>query len=610
MNENLRDSKLKEEQVLAIWNERRSRMAHSRKKYEPLWRNGLGKFLEGIVSVNPDDTSQFLYNDFFQQYDTALYKGAGLKFTDLKYPLLQAITMRALAAEIPNRPKVNFVAVGSNDPSKPTAFRHLFNQVLYEMDADQEDFETHLGTRIFGSAISLIYVDNFEIEYDEPTYDKDSEEYVYKEHKRKVQQCLYKNLDLRNVYLDEHCTKSNLSDCRYAQVDVYLSKDEFKQKFADFSSEKIEKACLVTLSTQEQEAYRSMFDSDNAEFVRVTYCFDEICDRYHIIANNVLLNDIKSPIPRKAGLRGKKIPLSLAVHNKIPGAPYGFADSHVTTHFNQIKNYVRMMILEITQKMARPLMAVDPMSPFDEQEFDWDRDFIRISPRDLQQIQINPNLRFLYDLDSLTDNDIIRSTGININDTTNVDAGETARKTVIRRESQNALIELKMNYMMIAYYKRLYSLLADDIRLVYGAKLQNKEKIKVKTKDVEVNRSRGGYDEIEVKGYRFFNLELKDIDFDIDLDLELGNLASSRELDKALMGEGIDKIGIATEGFDQNGVAKFIQETYSMPETVLANKGNAIDGKSPEDLAKAALGPEFLPQMQQMGGQPNQPSIK
>lgn len=607
MDENLRRKDITEEEVQQIWLSRRGRMQIRRQRFEALWRNGINKFLEGIIDSNRTG-SKYVYDQVFQQYDTTLFSKEGLRFTDIKYPLLPAITMRALAAEMPNKPKVNFIAVGSNDPTRARGFRALFNQVLYEMDADQEDFETHLDVRVFGTAPSLVITEAWEQEFDDPTFDSEKGEYRYKKETKKISRCGYKRIDLRHLLLDEHCKKTSLEDCNYVEIDEYFSKAEFIQRFAKkYGRTVVEAIAAKAIPKEELQVYSEIYDTQEAEFVRVTHCIDQLYDRYHVMAFDQLLNKVDNPMPRKAGKRGKRIPVALAVQYKIPGAPYGFGDSHITTTFNKIKNLVRIMILEITQKMSKPLMAVDPLSNFDDQEFEWGQDFIRVSPKDLQEIQINPNLKFLYDLDGLTDDDVIRATGVNINDTTNSDAGETARKTVIRRESQNALIELKMNYMSDSYYKRLYSLLAEDIRLHYTARLQSGETIKVRTDNIELNRSNGGFNEVKVKGSRYFELEIPDVDMDVELDLELGNMASSRELDKALAKEGTEALSPFIQFFDGKGIAQWLQETFDMPEEVLGQDVSSLKGKNPEQIAQENVDPQFLPEKQQLELQNQQP---
>jgi hypothetical protein len=257
--------------------------------------------------------------------------------------------MRALAAEMPNRPRVNFLAVGSNDPTKPAAFRHLFNQVLYEMDADQEDFEIFLDKRIMGSAIALVTTEQYDMEVEDPEYNPKTGTYSYKKKTKKIRQCMYKKLDLRHVLLDEHCTKTSLEDCRYAEITEYFSPNEAKIRFAgkEFDQQAVATALQCPIQKEEAEIYEQLYDSKNVDFIKISHCMDADYDRYHILMNGKLINDKNNPIPRIAGRRGKKIPLALAVQYKIPGAPYGYCDAHVTTSFNHIKNLVRLMTLEI-----------------------------------------------------------------------------------------------------------------------------------------------------------------------------------------------------------------------------------------------------------------------
>lgn len=607
LSEDLGRENITEAEVNQIWESRRSRMVARRQRFEGMWRIGIGRFFDGISTgvVGPGST-QLLYDPIYEQYDTSLFSRDGLRFNQLKYPLLPAIVMRGLANEIPNKPKINFVAVGKNDQSVTIPFRNLFNQVLYEMDADQEDFEIFLDRRIFGSSIVMVMTESYEVTVNDPAHKNG--EYVYEKKTKKIKQCGYKKLDLRHVFLDEHCKKTSLEDCNYAQVDEYLLKAEAVQQLKKYDEAKVKAA--IEESPRDTQIYDTGFDLSNQQFVRITHCFDKIHDRYHILINGCVINKIDSPIPRIAGRKGKDIPLSMTVMYKIPGAPYGYGDSHLTTHFNTIKNLVRMMILEITQKSAKPTMAVDPLSAFDEQAFEWGQDFIRVSPNDLKEISINPNLKFLYDLDSLTDNDIIRATGIDVNDTASAGENETARKTIIRRESQNALIELMMNYMTSSFFKRTYTLLKDDIKLHYLEKMYNGEQVQVKVKDTELVRNNGGVDEAPVKGFRYFDLKEEDLDMDTDLDLEMGNIASSRELEKALAKEGIDSAAPFMEGFDINGMARYIQEQYGMPKSVLAQAQDQFEGKDPEQVAAEAINdPSLLPHSEQikMGMEPGQP---
>lgn len=615
--EDLNKEGITDVEICSLWSQRRQRMALRRQYFESLWRSGIESFFQGIIGESING-SRPLYNTLYEQYDFSLFSRDGMRFDNIKYPLLHSIVMRAMASEVPNKPKINFIAQGTNDQTKPIAFRHLFDQVLYEMNADQEDFEIFLDKRIFGSSIVMVYTDQYEVNIKDPVWEKGSEEITYEKKTKKIKQCKYRKLDLRHVYLDEHCSRTDLEDCMYAQYDEFYSKEEFMIKFAKYGEEKCKMAASAEVGKDEATVYYNWYDTKDASFVRVTHCFDKLNDLYHIIAGagtGILLNEKDSPIPRIAGRRGKDIPLALAIQYKIPGAPYGYADAHVTRSFNQIKNIIRVMILEITQKSAKPTMAVDPLSNFDEQGFEWGQDFIRVSPKDLQEISIHPDLKSLYDLDNLTDEDIIRVTGINISDTSNNDDDETARKTIIRRESQVALVELVMNYMSSSFFTRLYTLMKDEVRLHYGLSLKNGEKIKVRSKGVLVTRGKNGeLAEEKQSGFRYFDIKEGDVDLDLELDLELGNIASSRELEKAIIGESLQTIGAFAQNFNGAGIAEYIAEGYDMPDTVLNKPQGKIAGADPKQLANSQIPQSLLPQqeqqMQQMMSQPGpqQPS--
>lgn len=570
-------------------------MEARRQDFEPLWRAGIQAFLEGIMT----DSDSRLYNSYYEQYDLSMFSRGGLRFGNLTYPLTHSIVMRALATEYKNRPKVNFVVIGSNDQSKAAPFTALFNQVLADMNSDEEDFEVLQSRDIFGSSVVMVGCEMYNITVDDPVFD--GEKYIYEEKDKVSKQVLYKMLDLRHVYLDEKCRRSSLSDCNYAQVDEYFSPAEFSQRFYSdaYDKEAVQKAAKQVVSLPQSE-YNSQFDNNKGEFVRVTHCFDKIADRYHILAGEYnLINDVDAPIPRIAGRKGKEIPLALAVKYKIPQSPYGYADSHLISSFSRIKDLMRLMIMEITQKSAKPTITIDPLSAFDEQGFEWGQDFLRVSPNDFGQININPNLQSLYQLDGTTDSDITRVTGVDINDTQAAPEGETARKTMIRRESQNALLELGMELLTNSFYKRLYGLMQSDIVLHYGGMAKGGEKISVKTKGEMIDRGSNGKIIVEqVKGTRYFDMQPKDFDIEMDVEVELGNIATSKELEKALAGEGIASLEPFLAGVDVSKAIEYIQETHGMPD-LRADAQKATAG-TPEDIAKEGIPPEMLPPNEQI----------
>lgn len=583
------------EEVEKLWSTRRTESAAHRKQFETIWDSGIRRFFEGILKTNGNGAAK-LYDSLYEQYDLSIYSSEGLRFGNLQYPLLHTIVLRALASEFTNRPSAKFISIGSNDPSRAVAFTHYFNQVLSEANADQEDFEVMLDRRIRGSAAVLQLTEKYERTVKDPTFNPETKELTYEVKSKKIVKTRYRKIDLRNLYLDPHCKKTDLSDCGYAIADEWLSKEDFAMKYAHLGEQRIKE---ISTMTKDKDSGNPFLTEDSIQWVCVSHCFDPISDTYNILGNGKLINEANAAIPRIAGKEGKAIPIALAIMYKIPDCPYGYGDAHVTTAFNSIKNLARLMILEITQKMAKPTIFVDPASSFDEQTFEWGQDFARVSPDDIKEMSINPNMDMLNKLDDQTDNDIIRATGININDTTNIDTNETARKTVIRKESQNAITELGMSFLSITFFKRVYELLKDDIRLHSVASLKAGDKIQVKTKDVKLKRIKNGFKEYSASGFRYFDLKPEDIDMDMEIVLEVGNISTSKQLEKAIKMEALDYIQVAAQGFSQEGLARYIQELCEMPETVLASK-NVVSGGDPEAVANEGLDPAFLPQAKQM----------
>ena len=591
--------------IESMWKDRRNRMEKHREQFERLWETGVTRFFQGILHGDSGNYSK-LYDSLYEQYDLSMFSREGLRFNDIKYPLLHTIVLRAMASEFPNRPVAKFIAVGSNDPTKATAFSHLFQQVLSEGNADLEDFEVFLDRRIRGTGAVLQLTERYPLTVKDPKIDKTGK-MTFEEKTKKICDVKFRKIDLRHLYLDEHCRRSDLADCFYAQVDEFMSIEEFKVKFKELGEDKLRDIVELPSDPEASEGDNPFVSDSSVKYVRVTHCFDKKDDLYHVLANGTLVSETDNPIPRIAGRRGKEIPIALAVMYKIPGCPYGYGDAHVTTAFNSIKNLMRLMILEITQKAAKKTLFVHPDSNFDEQAFEFGQDFVRVAPDEVKQMEVDHDFASLYKLDETTDNDIIRGTGININDTTNLDTQETARKTVIRKESQNAIVELGMNYLTISYYKRLYNLMKDDIKLHYGANLGNGEKVQVRTKDIKLTRSKDGLKEYKADGWRFFDLKPGDLDIDAEVMLEAGNISTSKQLEKALQMEGLEATQYAPQGFDPIGLAKYIKEVMEMPDFVLATGEEAVEGRSPEELAKAAIGdPQFLPEAENLKSNPPQ----
>ena len=584
-------------------------MQQRRLYYETLWRSALTNFYVGVF---PDSAvgNKPLYNPIYEQYDMSLYSKDGFRFLRMRLPLMHQIVIRKLAGEMPNRPKVNFVAMGDNDPSKAVAFKHWFDQFLYDMDADLEDFETFLWKDIIGTAAVMVMTQEFQVTVKDENNKKETKT------KKKT---LYKSIDLRHLLLDEHCQKSNLEDCKYAIVDEFFSKEEFLQRFsgAKYNQGIVKAAVEVDLTTDNQSDYGDLFGLGEVQFVKVSHCFDVINDCYHILANNLLINDIETGIPRIARAMGKQIPIALAVDFKMPGSPYGYSSAHVSAIFFRIKNLIRQILFEVTEKQAKPLLAVDPLSSFDEETFEWGQEFLRIKPTDVQPISINFDTDTLYNMDKTTDEDMIKATGINFNDTSNIDAGETARKTIIRRESQNAIIEMGMNLNASVYFKRLYELMKDEILFQWRDEIG--KGLSVRTKNVQLGRVGGELQEdpVPIQGFRYFDLKKDDLAEDYELYLELANIASSKELEKAIIAEQISAIQPFLQSFDAEGLSKYLQETFNMPDTVLPA---AARGKMDADaFAQQNIPPDLLPESEQMRQQaveqsamndvaPNQPA--
>lgn len=558
------------------WLQRKEQMKIRRSFFEDMWRRSLFSFVAFAVngeepgkrSFDPDTAPEL------QGYYNSKYTTYGFKFTDVRYPLEFAVVMRKLATEVKNLPKPEWRIPGADDQSPALLWKNVYNQAMDEAEGDYEDFESFLQKNIFGTAIRWSRMVSYDNTVQEPSI-TDNGMVSWDKKTHSVREFKSTTKDLRHIFLDDGCTSSTLSDCEDGIATEYLTEENGKKIYSDVDFEG-----LGIKAVPKKELFQDVNDlngGDSKNFFEVDNCYNEITDMYDVMINGVVVRS--SPIPMSSCRGKKKIPFALLVDNKIPGQPYGYGEPAVIKAFQEIKNKNRNLIYDVTKKGAKPTLAIDPLSTFNEETYTFGQDFVRVSPKDMAPIPVVSNLDAPLKLDEITDNDVTMVTGVNIKDTVAPPSDETATKTVTRKESQVLLIDLGLYLNSIAGLKRLHTINANILRLHLRAPQMGpdgeEKPRRVTMEGSKIFRSKHAktptdFIQEEAQGVQTFEYKGEDVDYDFEPILAVGNIAVSEQLKKNMQNETAEKmVKFTPEAIDQFGMAEFLRQNGELPSTVL-----------------------------------------
>lgn len=572
-------------------------MKERRANYENMWRNALYAFV--AFAIYDNKMANLQYDDSIapeiQSYHNNRISGTGFKFSDTKYPLEFAIVMRKMATEIPNLPEIEWEIDNEDDQTPSFLWKKVYDKIMSDAGSEFELFELWLGKNVFGTSISWSRLEEatYTLRNPETLKNEDGDNYISwdkgKEHI--VHEFKSEAVDLRNVLIDDGCKKVNLTDADDCAVFEYLSEDKAKSLYPEIDWESGNFQAVKPAHTFQD--INELFGGDaNKKLFELIHYYNVRQDKYVRMINGKKAKPTCGIIMKDRKKR-KKLPIAFFVDHKVPNSPYGYGEPVIARQFRIIKNKVRNLVFDITKKSAKPTIAIDPLSPFDESKYVWGQDFVRVAPRDMAPIAINANLDPANNLDKVTDNDVIVCTGINITDTANTSMGETATKTVIRKESQVAVVELGMQFNTSVGLKRMHEINADIIRLwLVSPAFSDGENKTIITENERIFKRPAGkekYTTEKKKGKHVYRWKGDEIDYSFSPVPRLGNIAVTKTLEKAILTEGADMMAKLTpEAIDQEGLAKYIATVYKIPEEVLKQKKESVLDDDPDLMAKKA----------------------
>lgn len=525
------------------------------------------------------------------------------KMSDYRLPVEFAVIIRQVADEMANLPKTRWVSLARSRKERVgrgQIFNYLDQWNYYETDGDIENFKTLLGKAIFGTAVEYVYHEYFTYKDHEPEKIVDGN-LTYKEVNRVISNVRFKNIDLRHIFFDVNGT--DIREKEHCFLVTNLGKATAERIFADAKfwdldgcQEMTFTECYVSLGearlNQQRKGYQLLryFNAPRNEMV------------YFLNGKRINKQRMYLPVP---ALPNQMPMLPFAVFYDHPAHKefYGIGKCQILKPFREVKNKTRNAFFDTAKKMAFNTLVIDPMSDFDEETYEFGQPFIRANPDEVRPLPTSGNLEPLVTMDNKTDQDIIWSTGINFQDTAAGLASETATKSAIRKESQVKIVELGLKYNTFDGFKRRNILRKQLLRLHYRSGVvqtevgKDPQPLTIKTRGVQLLRGRGKKNQFKIHeektyGFGLFDITAEDLKHDVDLVLEVGNIAATRELQKARQQEGVEMLlrmpsdpETGKPAFNIGETVKWVVEWAELPQEILPSEaGMNLADMDPKEI--------------------------
>lgn len=474
--------------------------------------------------------------------------------SDIKLPLEFAIIQRKLTYIRSNAPKPKWVSLSrdkkpSEKINRGKTFGYIFDYVWYLCNGDWEEFKTIVSSLIYGIGYMSWYHEYQVCTVEMPdSFNQETGQIIYKKVETVVSRTRCRNEDIRHILLDQDA--GDISDIRKGAIVRHYNAADFKNIFKNREIKGIQpitpQECFFKVGEEKQGYDKTVYE--------VIFFYDESMDRYAEVVNGYHINPYRgervipenkgwSPIPS----RSKLFPVAFWIDHYLDSELYGMGECKLAKDLRLIKNKARNMVFDVMKKIAFQTLIIDPLSEFDEDEYEFGQPFLRVDPNEVTPMPVSANLEFTNQMDSQINDDVAMFTGINITDTANPRQDETATKTAARRESQFAVIENYIDQNMTYGWKRLWVGMKDTIRIANKVpqidEKGNEHGFMVRTDGVNLFRSSSGkvYEQ-KMEGSYFFETDSEDYSDDMDLIPEMSNIAYTNELENQLKTEAIQNL--------------------------------------------------------------------
>ena len=525
---------------------------------------------------------------------------------DIKLPLEFAIIQRKLTYIASNLPQPKWLALSSvlkdsEKIAKGKQFTYIFDYVFYLCDGDWELFKTIMSSLIYGIGYISWFHEYYisDVEYPDEFIDG---VLTYKTFKNVVSQTKLRNEDIRHILLDYNA--SDLRDIHKGAIIRHYDDSTFKTLFANnqFKIDGVEpispSECFLKAGEERMSSKKKIHET--------IYFYDEGKDRFAIVVNGHHINPYTKPRPLPCNQgwspipsEDKKFPVAFFIDHFLDSELYAMGECRLAKPFREIKNKTRNMVFDVMKKVAFQTVIIDPLSDFNEDEYEFGQPFIRAEVEDVKVMPVSANLDFTNELDNRINEDISVFTGINILDTSNPSGNETATKTAAKRESQFAIIENYIKQNMSHGFKRMWLGMKNCIRLGYSVPRTDKDGnlkgFMVRTDGVKLFRGKGGgLIEQKKEGSFLFETSSSDYEHDMEIIPEMSNVAYTKELEDEKKREAIASLkAYPPQGNIVNlfALAELEAELGTLPKNLINPNPVQAPGEldlnqKPEDLVK------------------------
>jgi len=573
------------------------KMKSSREYMENEW-NEANKAYQSVLDVykrafDPTEAPEIQFRNYFKAKD----------LSDIKLPVEFAVIQRKLTYILSNKPHPKWVAIESGDDDEKKSagkmFGYAFDYAWYLCDGDWEEFKAIISSLIY----SIGYLHWW---YEYSVYDCEIPDnfengvMTYKTVRKVISRPRVEHLDNRHVFLDYNA--SDISNVVKGGFIKHYDEATFKRLFGKMQ---IEGIMPITPLECFQKVGEEKSSQDKSVYECMYYIHEEL-DRYAIVVNGYHINPYYGPRidPKNEGWspipsRDKRLPISFFIDHYLDAQLYGMGDCKLSKPFRELKNKTRNMVFDVMKKVAFHTMIIDPLSDFNEDEYEFGQPFIRAEVDSIKPLPVSANLDFSVRMDENVNNDLAVFTGINIGDTGNPDMKETATKTATRRESQFAMIETYIKQNMSYGWKRAWTGFKECLRIAGKVPKINEngevQPMTVRTDGKKIFRGKTNPKmayEKKMEGSYFFKMTPEDFDDEMELIPEIGNIAYTRELEDEKKREGLAILEKYAPGVvDLFVVGGLRAELHGLPANVIVQPPSAGPGKvnlneSPENIAK------------------------
>lgn len=450
--------------------ERMEKMKRKRKKYEQDW--------------NDADKQRLMYR---KQRPKDEWR------SDLRLPDTFSIIETAKAEMADQSPGITYRPRESGDIEKAEKHNKIFEYTWEKGNGDLELLKFIDDGLVYGLAIGEEYwrqdiveeknIEDFDLEKFEPIK-------WNKTDRTKFDDVYFESIPIWSFYWDPMA--DSLKTARDCAKVLTMPFEDFERKYKNFPKSK---KVAGGSSVYRPEWFKPIGNLDDYE-VEVIHYYNKAKDLYLIQANGILLTKPDNPIPYKH----KTFPFVRGVDILLPHSFVGMGEPKIMKSLQDERDTLRNMRLDTTHLNIQNQYIVDDRIELDDEDLIARPHGIIRGPKDtITPVPKIPIFSEAYREEEFINDDIIKSTGIDIRMQSIGGKGDTATEVAILKESSLKRIRLKLKLLEKMALHRLGRIRLSNVQQFYAIpkikKILGKEGIEEKEtfRDVGFTTPKGEY---------------------------------------------------------------------------------------------------------------------